>query len=194
MENGSPAVVEVLRAANFAAGKHSCQRRKDAACSPYINHPLEVAELIARVGRVDDVAVLQAAVLHDTVEDTDATPVEIEGQFGLAVRRMVEEVTDDKRLPKVERKRLQIEHAPRLSAGAKLIKLADKISNVRDVVTDPPNGWSLGRRAGYLDWSEQVVAGCRGVNAELEIEFDRVLRDGRQALTELGRAADGPDG
>ena len=154
----------LLKALHFAAHKHREQRRKDVEASPYINHPIEVAELLARVGRVNDLVTLQGAILHDTIEDTQTTPAELEAAFGVEVRRVVEEVTDDKRLPKAERKRLQIEHAPHLSMRARQIKLADKIANVRGVTQTPPADWSLARRQEYLDWTEQVTAGCRGCN------------------------------
>lgn len=172
----------LLAALRFAADKHRDQRRKGACASPYINHPIEVAELLARVGRVTDPVLLQAAVLHDTLEDTRTTARELDECFGSEVRRLVEEVTDDKTLDKAERKRLQIEHAPLLSVAARHIKLADKICNVRDVCTKPPAGWSLERRADYLGWAEKVVAGCRGVSRTLEREFDRVLAECRAAI------------
>lgn len=136
----------LLNAVAFSAGKHRTQRRKGVDASPYINHPVEVANLLANVGEIADLFVLVAAVLHDTIEDTETKPEEIERLFGPTVRGLVEEVTDDKALPKTERKRLQIEHAPHLSAPAKLIKLADKISNVRDVTRNPPVAWSRERR------------------------------------------------
>ena len=149
----------LLKALTFAARKHRDQRRKDAEASPYINHPIEVAEIIARIGGVDDVTVLQAALLHDTVEDTQTSPDELEREFGATVRKLVEEVTDDKSLPKQERKRLQIQHAPHLSPRAKLIKLADKICNVRDVTHSPPKDWDERRRVAYFDWAAKVIAG-----------------------------------
>lgn len=172
----------LLKALHFAANKHRDQRRKDVEASPYINHPIEVAELLALVGGVSDPVTLQGAVLHDTIEDTKTTPEELEEAFGREVRRVVEEVTDDKRLPKAERKRRQIEHAPHLSARAKQIKLADKISNVRAVTQSPPADWSLGRREEYLDWAGQVVSGLRGCNLSLEGYFDQVLEEGRCLL------------
>lgn len=172
----------ILAALHFAAEKHRDQRRKGQGASPYINHPIEVAELLVRVGRVSEVALIQAAVLHDTVEDTETTFQELEERFGAAVRRLVEEVTDDKTLPKEERKRLQIEHAPRLSAGARQIKLADKICNVRDLVTKPPLDWPLERRLAYLDWAERVVAGCLGANVSLEHAFQETLAEARAAI------------
>ncbi len=140
-----------------------------------------------RVGGVTDAHLLQAAVLHDTVEDTETTLAELETRFGPVVRTLVAEVTDDKSLAKEERKRLQIEHAPTLSVGARQIKLADKICNVRDVVNRPPLDWSPERCADYLRWSEAVVKGCRGVNARLEQEFDDVLAEGRDRLQILRR-------
>jgi (p)ppGpp synthase/HD superfamily hydrolase len=172
----------ILAALHFAAEKHRDQRRKGQCASPYINHPIEVAELLVRVGRVDDVGLLQAALLHDTVEDTQTSFEELEHRFGAEVRALVEEVTDDKTLPKEERKRRQIEHAPLLSTGARQIKLADKTCNVRDLVTKPPLDWPVERRLAYLDWSERVVAGCRGANANLEREFQETLADARALI------------
>lgn len=172
----------ILSAAHFAAAKHRDQRRKGAEASPYINHPVAVARLLAEVGGVEDPRVLAAALLHDTVEDTDTTPRELEERFGRVIRSLVEEVTDDKSLPKEERKRLQIEHTPHLSGDAKAIKLADKTCNVRDVTRAPPADWSPDRRRRYLDWAERVVEGCRDVNTELEELFDASVDLGRQAL------------
>lgn len=171
-------VGQLLQAARCSAHKHRYQRRKDKDASPYINHPIEVAELIANVGGVSNLPTLLAAVLHDTVEDTDTDPAELEKIFGPEVRSLVEEVTDDKSLPKEDRKRLQIMHAQRLSAQAKQIKIADKICNVRDVTHTPPPNWSLERRREYLRWAEKVVAGCRGSNPDLERRFDEVLQEG----------------
>jgi guanosine-3',5'-bis(diphosphate) 3'-pyrophosphohydrolase len=166
----------------FAAQKHRSQRRKDVEASPYINHPIEVATTLATRGGVADLSILIAAVLHDTIEDTETTAQELEDRFGPEVRALVLEVTDDKRLPKAERKRLQIEHTPLCSAKAKTIKLGDKIANVRDVTTAPPADWSATRRREYLDWTEQVARGCRGSNPALESYYDEVLRAGRTAL------------
>jgi (p)ppGpp synthase/HD superfamily hydrolase len=172
----------LLKALVFSAAQHRDQRRKDREASPYINHPIEVASVLANVGGVSEITTLVAAILHDTIEDTQTMPEEIEGRFGPEIRLLVEEVSDDKRLLKAERKRLQIEHAPSLSRRAKLIKLADKICNVRDVTHRPPAHWPLERRREYLDWTERVVAGCRGASPRLEQEYDRVLREGRALL------------
>jgi guanosine-3',5'-bis(diphosphate) 3'-pyrophosphohydrolase len=172
----------LLTALRFAADRHRDQRRKDPAASPYLNHPIAVAEHLARVGGIVDPITLIAAVLHDTVEDTATTPEELERGFGVAVRRTVAEVSDDKALSKLERKRLQVEHAPHLSERAKLIKLADLTCNVGDIGEDPPNGWSLERRRDYLDWAERVIEGCRRVNAPLERAFDGALARARERL------------
>ena len=172
----------LLAALRFAAQKHSRQRRKDAEATPYINHPIAVAEVLARVGGVADLAILQAAMLHDTIEDTPTTPEELDEQFGQEVRLLVQEVTDDKSLPKQERKRLQIEHAPHLSAAARQIKIADKICNLADMTLVQPVDWPLQRKREYLDWSEKVVAGCRGCSPPLEQLFDAVLKEKRQLL------------
>ena len=177
--------VSLLKALHFAADKHRDQRRKDAESSPYINHPIEVAELLARIGGVTDLVVLQAAILHDTIEDTQTTPDELEIVFGRRVREVVLEVTDDTKIPKEDRKRLQIEHAPHLSVEAKLVKIADKIANVRAVTEGPPAKWSLARRKEYLDWTEQVIAGVRGCNPGLEKFYDDVLARGRRTLNDI---------
>ena len=171
----------LLAAASFAAVRHRGQFRKGKSKNPYVNHPLEVASELAGAG-VGDLDVLVAALLHDTVEDTGTRPEEIEGVFGAAVRLIVDEVTDDKSLDKQVRKRLQIEHAPGLSRGAKLVKLGDKISNVREVANDPPVDWSVARKLEYLDWAEAVVAGLRGVSPELERRFDEAVRMGRSLI------------
>jgi len=172
----------LLTALHFAADKHRDQRRKSREACPYINHPIEVAEILSRVGGVTDLATLQAAILHDTIEDTQTTAEELEGRFGAEVRRLVEEVSDDQSLPKAERKRLQIECAPDLSPKAKLIKIADKISNVRDVTHSPPAHWSHQRRCDYLDWAEEVVVGLRGSNLAVDALFDYTLMEGRRLL------------
>lgn len=176
------ATAALLEALHFAATKHRDQRRKDPEASPYINHPIRVAQLLASEGGVTDLVTLQAAILHDTVEDTDTTLEELERHFGPAVRQVVAEVTDDKSLPKGDRKRLQIEHAPHLSPGAKQLKIADKTANVQNITTSPPADWSLERKREYLDWAEQVVAGCRGCNPALEAIFDGAIAEGRRSL------------
>ncbi len=176
----------LLSALCFAAHKHRNQRRKDPESSPYIVHPIEVAELLTRVGKVEDFRLLQAAVLHDTIEDTDTTAEELEELFDAEVRGLVQEVTDDKSLPKQERKRIQEEHAPQLSDAAKQLKIADKICNVRDVTHSPPENWSLERRAEYLAWSRRVVEGCRGVNSGLDREFEAVVAEGEALISAKG--------
>jgi guanosine-3',5'-bis(diphosphate) 3'-pyrophosphohydrolase len=173
----------LLAAIQFSAEKHREQRRKDVDASPYINHPIEVAALLANVAGVQDETILTAAVLHDTVEDTPTSPADLESTFGVAVRNLVQEVTDDKSLPKAERKRLQVEHALQLSRSAKLIKIADKISNIREVTETPPADWPLERRQEYLNWAERVVTGCRGVNSALESHFDDILRRAHTVIT-----------
>lgn len=169
-------LARLLMAVSFAADRHRHQRRKDVNATPYINHPLEVANILAQAG-VDDVDVLIAAVLHDTVEDTCTTFEEVTGKFGQRVRGMVGEVTDDKRLPKAERKRLQVLNASGKSDGAKMIKIADKIANLRDLLSSPPD-WSEARVTAYVRFAENVGQGCGGVNARL----DRLLSEHVQAL------------
>jgi (p)ppGpp synthase/HD superfamily hydrolase len=162
--------MKIMKAARTAAVWHVTQRRKGAAGEPYVNHLIEVADLVAGAGASEDV--ICAALLHDAIEDQGITAAEIASLFGPDVAAMVCEVTDDKSLPKAERKALQIVHAPTLSPGAKLIKLADKISNVRSVASSPPAHWPLQRRIDYIEWCRQVVAGLRGIDAALEKTFD----------------------
>ncbi len=162
----------LLKALTFAAYKHKDQRRKDVEASPYINHPISLANIICNEGHVVDIDVICGALLHDTVEDTQTTPDELEAEFGRAIRDIVMEVTDDKNLSKEERKRLQIEHAAHSSDKAKLVKLADKISNLRDILDNPPPDWSLERRQAYFDWANAVIDQLRGVHSRLETIFD----------------------
>ena len=169
----------LLKALAFAAHKHRDQRRKDAEASPYINHPIALADVLVNEGGVTDEEVLCAALLHDTVEDTDTTPQELAEAFGPRIARIVAEVTDDQELPKAERKRLQVEHAATISREAKLVKLADKICNVRDIVTRPPAKWDLQRRREYFEWAKEVVDRLRGTNARLESAFDAAYEKSR---------------
>src|SRR5262245_31825177 len=166
MKSGLALLLEALA---FAAHKHRDQRRKDPEASPYINHPIALADVLVNEGGVSDVEVLCAALLHDTVEDTATTAQELTETFGPRIARIVAEVTDDKTLPKAERKRLQVENAAQLSPEAKLVKLADKICNLRDVAERAPAGWDLARRREYFDWAKRVVDGLRGVrSAEMQ--------------------------
>lgn len=173
-------LAKLLQAISFAAKKHSSQKRKGSDGEPYINHPVEVTNLLANIGKIQDINVLIAAVLHDTIEDTETSGEDITNLFGAEVCGMVLEVTDDKSLPKDRRKELQIEHAPHLSVGAKQIKLADKISNIRDVTENPPSDWSNQRRLEYVEWGEKVVAGLRGANENLENYFDEIVKIAKQ--------------
>jgi guanosine-3',5'-bis(diphosphate) 3'-pyrophosphohydrolase len=174
--------VTLLKAIAFAADKHRRQRRKDADATPYINHPIAVATVLAVEGDVADEATLLGAILHDTVEDTDTTFAELAQHFGPEVADLVRALTDDKCLVKSERKRLQIEHAKESSLRAKQVRIADKICNVRDVVACPPAHWPMQRRLEYLIWSENVVAGCRGVNLKLDRAFDEAIRRAQERL------------
>jgi len=171
-------VLEVMRAVDFAARKHRQQRRKGADAEPYINHPVEVALLVAEATEGEDLPAILGALLHDTIEDTQTSYAELEREFGEQVAKLVAEVTDDKRLPKAERKRLQVANAPHKSAAAKLIKIADKTSNLRSILESPPVHWDARRRREYFEWAMQVVAGCRGVNERIEAAFDAAYKAG----------------
>lgn len=175
MHQNSDPIGVFVKAVAFAADKHRTQRRKDADASPYINHPIALANVLANEGGVTDVVVLSAAVLHDTIEDTNTTAEEVTAIFGPKITATVLDVTDDKSLDKHVRKQRQIEHAPHISKEAKLVKLADKICNLRDILASPPEDWSPERKQGYFDWAAKVVAGVRGVHPELEAVFDGLL-------------------
>jgi (p)ppGpp synthase/HD superfamily hydrolase len=146
-------MVTLSRAYHFAAGRHVDQRRKGEAAEPYMNHLTEVAELVAQATRATDPEIIIAAVLHDTVEDTETTLDDLRGRFGERVAGLVAEVTDDKSLPKQARKDLQVEHAAHASRGAQIIKLADKTSNLRSLAASRPKGWSRERIDEYVDWA-----------------------------------------
>lgn len=182
-----PAIFEeatglLLSAIHFSASKHRDQRRKDQARSPYINHPIQVTQTLWQTGGVRDPITLISAMLHDILEDTATTPEELASLFGKEILEVVREVSDDKSLPKAVRKRLQIEHAPHISNRAKLIKLADKICNLNDLLESPPRSWNFVRRQDYLLWTEQVVNGLRGTNPALEQQYDELLQSGKQLL------------
>jgi guanosine-3',5'-bis(diphosphate) 3'-pyrophosphohydrolase len=166
----------VLRAMEFAAHKHRDQRRKDVEASPYINHPIALACILREEGGIDDPLVIAAAILHDTIEDTETSYEELRGQFGDEVADMVLEVTDTQWLKRASRKRLQISKAAQATHGAKLVKLADKIANLRDIVAGAPQGWSLERQREYFDWAKAVIDQLRGTNTQLERRFDQLYR------------------
>lgn len=165
----------IIKATQFAADKHRNQRRKDADASPYINHPIALASILCNEGSVENPVILCAALLHDTIEDTDTTSQELVETFGAEITNVVLEVTDDKSLAKEVRKEEQVRHAPHISTEAKLVKLADKICNLRDILASPPADWSAERKQGYFDWAARVVAGLRGVHPGLEAVFDELL-------------------
>ncbi len=175
----SRAIAAIVKAAQFASEKHRNQRRKDADASPYINHPLALANVLATEGGIDNPDVFCAALLHDTIEDTNTTSDELTTHFGPKVATIVLEVTDDKSLDKAVRKEEQVRHAPLISPEAKLVKLADKICNLRDILASPPADWSADRKRAYFDWAARVVNGLRGVHPGLERKFDDLLK--RQA-------------
>ena len=180
LDNGRPgevgassdALPMLSRALRFAALKHRRQRRKDAEASPYINHPIAVLSILSEEAAVDSTHVLCAAVLHDTIEDTETSAEELEAAFGPDVLQTVLAVTDDKALPKAERKRQQILRASSASHEARLVKLADKIANLRDLADQPPHDWDAARRLAYCSWAMDVIDQLRGTHAELERLFD----------------------
>ena len=172
--NEKSAISLILHALRFAANKHQKQHRKDGE-TPFINHPIDVAEVLWCDGNVRNAEIIVAGILHDTLEDTQTTPEEIQRYFGEKILAWVEEVSDDKSLSKQQRKQLQITHASSSSEGAKQIKIADKICNIRDLLCNPPSDWPLERIQQYLRWSNQVMVGLRGCNPLLESAFDKSI-------------------
>ena len=177
-----------VRALAFASRKHINQRRKDADASPYINHPIALVYNLVDEAGIHDMDVLCAALLHDTLEDTETTAAELALAFGGTITGIVIEVTDDKTLAKEERKRLQIEHALRLSPAARLVKVADKIANLRDVADNPPANWSVQRRQEYFDWAKEVVDAMSDLPPPLRKLFDDAHAC-RPTIAELSKAA-----
>jgi GTP diphosphokinase / guanosine-3',5'-bis(diphosphate) 3'-diphosphatase len=178
MENEMDAIGLLIDALQFSADKHRGQKRKDGDTA-YINHPIAVAHILKHIGRIDDHVVLCSAILHDTLEDTNTTKDELAQRFGAEVAEIVWEVTDDLELKAdksrdAERKQQEIDHAPKLNPKAKLVKMADKISNLTDILNNPPVNWLIERKQGYFDWAKQVVDGMRGTNVRLEEEFDKL--------------------
>jgi (p)ppGpp synthase/HD superfamily hydrolase len=174
----------VAQAADFAARRHCEQRRKGVAREPYVNHLAEVAVLLAET--TNDPVLVAAGFLHDTLEDTATEFEELEALFGRDVANLVAEVTDDKSLPKAARKQRQVTGAASKTTGARMIKIADKTSNLRAIASSPPADWGIERALEYVEWAEQVVANCRGLNAALEQAFDAAASDARAAIK--GRA------
>jgi (p)ppGpp synthase/HD superfamily hydrolase len=177
-----------LIAASLAASRwHSAQRRKGSAEEPYINHLLEVTSLVSQATGGKDIDLIIAALLHDAIEDQGISSATIAGQFGDDVASLVGEVTDDKSLPKAVRKRLQVESAPKKSSRAKILKLADKISNVTAIGKDPPSDWPIERQREYVQWGRDVVAGLRGASAQLEAQFDRAADEAERLIDSRSR-------
>jgi (p)ppGpp synthase/HD superfamily hydrolase len=172
----------ITRAWNFSAQRHATQKRKGEAQEPYVNHLAEVAELVAEATRGQDANLVAAAVLHDTVEDTPTTSAELRTLFNADIADLVVEVTDDKTLDKALRKQLQVEHAASKSRRAKILKLADKTSNLRALANSPPANWDLKRRREYLNWALQVAKGLRGVDPWLEAQFDLAAKRAEATL------------
>ncbi len=177
----SPNLAQLMHAALFAAQKHSTQRRKGEASEPYVNHVLEVAHLVSLTLEQPDTAILMAALLHDTIEDCGVTQEELAGLFGEEVAALVMELTDDRSLPKSERKRLQVEHATHRSPRAQTIKLADKISNLRSILQSPPADWDSARKHEYLDFSVRLYNQLTDPHPILAAEFERL----RQAFEKV---------
>jgi guanosine-3',5'-bis(diphosphate) 3'-pyrophosphohydrolase len=163
-------MIILIKALNYAAISHQNQRRNGSKI-PYINHPIKVCQLLSKIGNIQNEIILCSALLHDIIEDTDITVTQLENTFGCEIANLVLEVSDDKSLPKKERKQLQILHAPLLSDNARVLKLADKIANMQDILHNPPD-WSVERKIEYFDWAKRVFdAGLSGINSQLEVLF-----------------------
>lgn len=175
-------VLLITRALDFATRAHTDQRRKGAREEPYINHLADVAWMLAQATSGKDATLIAAGLLHDTIEDQGVTHAILADLFGIDVANLVAEVTDDKLLLKQERKRLQIEHAPHKSPRARMLKIADKTSNLRAILHSPPTDWTRERKLEYFAWADRVIAGCRGINPWLDAQFDGALTAGKTHL------------
>ena len=174
--------VLITHALRFAAERHSSQRRKGQAKEPYVNHLAEVSELVADATEGKDVNLIAAALLHDTIEDTETSSDELVATFNNDIAQLVADVTDDKSLPKQDRKNLQVVNSRAQNMRVKLLKLADKTSNLRSLANSPPENWNTEQKQAYIDWTIKVAAGLKGVNPWLEERFDEALRRAQQAL------------
>jgi len=182
MMSETPLLGILLDAVIFAAHKHQGQVRKDQSRSPYVTHPLAVARAIWEIGQVKDQTLLIAAVLHDTIEDTETSKDEIRKRFGEEVLSIVIEVTDEKSQEKMIRKQQQVTHAATLSHSAKILKLADKLCNCQDILYSPPDNWTMKRRQDYIQWAADVIAQMRDTNPGLETALDQVFSDAEEQL------------
>ena len=180
----------ILKALSFAARKHESQRRKGGRSSPYVNHLIDVAERLWEIGGIHDINTIVAGILHDTIEDTETSKEELVSEFGSEICSVVLELSDDKSLPKQLRKRLQVEHAVSLSHRARLVKIADKISNIHDIMDSPPLGWSFEERLDYIAWSEEVINKLRGINENLERFFDGLCAEVKRKIEEEKKLSD----
>lgn len=185
----SAELLRVLRAAEMASAWHVGQRRKGEAQEPYVNHLLEVAGMVGAATGGADANLVIAALLHDAIEDCDVSGATIEAAFGADVRALVEAVTDDKTQPKATRKQAQIDRAPGKPLRAKLLKIADKTSNLRSMAASPPANWTVARRLDYVEWARAVVAGARGSHAGLEADFDAAAAEAEAAARAAPDAA-----
>jgi len=187
MSSTESSFIQLIAALDYAAQEHRDQRRKGAEQAPYINHPIALLRILAVEAGITDPEVLTTAVLHDVIEDCSGRDQEFIGLrreeigagFGAEILALVEAVTDDKALPKAQRKQAQVSHAGDLPPKARLVKLADKIANVRDIARCPPQQWDAQRITEYFDWAERVVDRMRGTDARLEALFDEALAHAR---------------
>lgn len=169
----------LFKALNYAAEQHKAQRRKGDDSVPYINHPIKVTTILTQFVSTPSDELIAASLLHDVVEDTDATIDDIKNMFGPVIASIVQEVTDDKSLPKIESKQKQIDNAPHLSINAKLIRICDKIANVRDICGENIPDWDYKTKIEYINWAEEVVKGLGKFHDELEFTFKDEVRWGR---------------
>jgi (p)ppGpp synthase/HD superfamily hydrolase len=173
----------LTQAYDLAARAHAGQRRKGIDV-PYINHPCAVAAMTAEALGHDDIEAIAAAVLHDVLEDTEVTEPELAARFGPRVTALVKELTDAPDwldLPLLDRKARQAEKMARGSIEARVIKIADQLSNIGDLCM-AFGAWPQAHNRAYLAGAQTVVDACRGVAPRLEAAFDAVAKDFQAAL------------
>jgi len=167
----------VLGAAIFATEKHKSQVRSNEKKTPYIIHPIEVADLVMKIGHVYDKDVLITALLHDVMDDTQTTYEQITSLYGTKVSSYLEEMTSKQGLSLKEQKKQQIMQAFRQNPSVAIIKLSDKLSNLKTLATSPPPSWSRDRIDQYFQWAQTVIENLPESNQLLKKAVKNVISD-----------------
>ncbi|EFO18322.1 hypothetical protein LOAG_10172 [Loa loa] len=165
----------IIEAVDLAARRHRQQRRKDAAQTPYVNHPIGVAYILTSEGQITDTTTIIAAILHDIVEHTKTTDEEIRKMFGDEIADIVKECTMVRSMKREARMKSELEKASKLSHKAKLVQLADKLNNIRDIERGTPLGWTKQHVTEYIIFAKDLLSKIRGIHGPLESALDDII-------------------